>query len=61
MEVKIVNPIVGVTLYFCPKCQTGHQVTYGQKKCDICGVDIQWPNKRGNHYEQRESVSDSKN
>lgn len=46
MQAKIINPVVGVTLCFCPQCSTGHIVEYGQKNCDICGIDIQWPKER---------------
>lgn len=43
LPVKIVNPIVGVTLYFCPKCETGHMLEEGQKVCERCNTHILWP------------------
>lgn len=64
MQVKIVNPIEGVTLYFCPNCLTGHQVNVNQNKCDICGIDIEWPKHKGTKYgkqNKRMFANNSKN
>ena len=46
IDVKVVKPIAGVTLYFCPTCATGHMLTFNQKVCDICGTRICWDLKR---------------
>ena len=44
MKVKIIDvPYIGAKkLYMCPNCKKGHQVEYGIKKCDVCGIDLDW-------------------
>ena len=46
IDVKVVKPIAGVTLYFCPYCNKGHMLDFNQKVCDICGTHINWNLKR---------------
>lgn len=43
---KSVIPCANVTLYFCPNCKTGHQVFKDMKRCDICGIDLEWESCR---------------
>lgn len=47
MDVKVINPVPTITLYFCPYCLTGHMLTEGQKECEICGTKIRWPKAKG--------------
>lgn len=46
LDVKVVHPIAGVNLYFCPYCNKGHMLNFNQKVCDICGTTINWNLKR---------------
>lgn len=39
---KQVIPTANLVLYFCPNCNRGHQVQKGMKKCEICGVELEW-------------------
>lgn len=42
MKVKKVKVYGNEYLYFCPKCNKGHLLDYGQKQCDICHTKLEW-------------------
>ena len=43
------------TLYFCPVCR-GHMIQKGQKVCEQCGTELEFPKER--NYKK---VKDDKN